>query len=91
MAGDGCGEVSQSACSYRGGLVGFMAIHLILLAINEVNTGLTGSVHIYLDCLGGLDKVKILPPSQIPTGSARLDVLKNILVNCSNLLFNWYY
>jgi hypothetical protein len=31
-------EASQSACSYRGELVGLMAIHLILLAINEVNT-----------------------------------------------------
>jgi hypothetical protein len=68
-----------------------MAIHLILLAINEINTALTGSVHILLDCLGVLDKVKILPPLQIPTGSAHWDVLKYILVNCSNLLFNWYY
>jgi hypothetical protein len=68
-----------------------MAIHLILLAINEVNTDLTGSVHIYLDCLGALDKVQNLPPLQIPTGSTHLDVLKNILVNFSNLLFNRYY
>jgi hypothetical protein len=68
-----------------------MGIHLILLAINEVNTGLTGSVHIYSDCFGALDKVKKLSPSQIPTGSAHSDVLKNILVNCSNLSFNWYY
>jgi hypothetical protein len=35
--------------------------------------------------------VKILPPLQIPTGSAHLDVLKNILMNCSNLSFNRYY
>jgi hypothetical protein len=68
-----------------------MAIHLILLAINEVNTNLSGSIHIFLDCFGALDKVKYLPPLQIPTGSAHLDVLKNILVNCSSLLFNWYY
>jgi hypothetical protein len=37
-------EASQSACSYRRELVGLMAIHLILLAINEVNTNLTGSI-----------------------------------------------
>jgi hypothetical protein len=64
-----------------------MAIHLILLAINEVNPGLNGSVHIYSDCLGALDKVKNLPPSRIPSGLAHSDVLKNILVNCSNLSF----
>jgi hypothetical protein len=68
-----------------------MAIHLILLAINEVNTNLTGSVHNYSDCLRALDKVKILPPLQIPTGSSHLEFLKNILVNCSNLSFDQYY
>ncbi len=29
-------EASEIACSYRGKLVGLMAIHLILLSINEV-------------------------------------------------------
>jgi hypothetical protein len=53
-----------------------MANHLILLRVNEVNTDLTGSVHISLDCLGALDKVKKMPPLQISTGSAHLDVLK---------------
>ncbi len=51
-----------------------------------------GSVHIYLDCLGALDKVvKNLPPSCIPSGLSHLDVLKNILVNCSNLSFARFY
>ena len=68
-----------------------MAIHLILLAINEVDPNLSCSVHIFSDCFGALDKVKKLPPLQIPTGSAHSDVLKNILVNCSNLSFNRYY
>jgi hypothetical protein len=54
-------EASRSACSYRGELVGLMVIHMILLAINEVNTDFTGSVHIDLDCLGALDKMKNLP------------------------------
>jgi hypothetical protein len=53
-------------CSYRGELVGLMAIHLILLAINEVNPGLTGLVHVYSNCLGALDKVKNLPPQGCP-------------------------
>jgi hypothetical protein len=50
-------EASRSACSYRGKLVGLMAIHLILLAINKVNPDITGSVHIYSNCLGALEKV----------------------------------
>ncbi len=84
-------EASQSACSYRGELVGLMVIHLILLVIDEINTNLTGLVHIYSDCLGALEKVKNSPPSQIPTGNSYLDVLKNILVNCNNLTFDRYY
>jgi hypothetical protein len=77
-------EASRMACSYHGKLVGLMAIHLILLAINEVNPGLTGLVHICSDCLGALQKVKNLPPSRVPSSLAHSDVLKNILVNCSN-------
>jgi hypothetical protein len=84
-------EPSRCACSYRGELVGLMAIHLILLAANEVNPGLTGHVKIFSDCLGALDKVKNLPPARIPTGSAHSDVLKNILVNCSAISFDRYY
>lgn len=84
-------ETSAVACSYRGELLGLMAIHLILLAINEVHPELGGSVQIFSDCLGALDKVKNLPPSRIPSGMAHSDVLKNILVNCSDLSFARYY
>jgi hypothetical protein len=83
-------EPSRSACSYRGELVGLLAIHLILLATNDVNPGLKGQIQIFSDCLGALDKVKNLPPARIPTGSAHSDVLKN-LVNCSALSFDWFY
>ncbi len=48
-------ETSCTACSYIGELLGLMVIHLLLLAINEVNPLLWGSAHIYLDCLGALD------------------------------------
>jgi hypothetical protein len=44
-------EGSRVSCSYCGKLVGLMAIHLILLAINKVNPGLQGSVHIFLTAL----------------------------------------
>jgi hypothetical protein len=84
-------ESSRCACSYRGELVGLMAIYLILLAVNEVNKDLTGHVHIFSDCLGALNMIKNLPPSRIPTRSAHSDVLKNILVNCGNLTFDRYY
>ena len=83
-------EASQVACSYPGELIGLMAIHLILLTINEVNPGLKGFVHIYSDCLGALEKVKNLPPTRIPSRLAHLDVLKNILVNRSNLSFDHF-
>ncbi len=68
-----------------------MDIHLILLAINEVNPGLKGFVHIYSDCHGAPEKVKNLPPSRIPSSLAHLDVLKNIQVNCNNLSFDQFY
>jgi len=70
------------ACSYRGELLGLLAIHLILLSVNKVNPNLLGSVHIYFDCLGALDKVKNLPPHRIPSKCRHLDVLKNIKIHC---------
>jgi hypothetical protein len=84
-------EKSSNACSYREELVGLMAIHLILLMVNEVNRELMGQVHIYLDCLGMLNMVKNLPPSQIPTRCQHSDVLKNLLVNCRKFPFDHYY
>jgi hypothetical protein len=68
-----------------------MAIHLLLLTINEVNPLLTGSVHIYLDCLGALDKVKNLPSTHIPAGWLHSDILRNILINCKVLSFDRIY
>jgi hypothetical protein len=59
-------EQTADACSYRGKLLGLMAIHLILLAVNECNRNLQGSVHIYSDCLGALNKVENLPPAPNP-------------------------
>jgi hypothetical protein len=55
-------KASEMACSYRGKLVGLLAIHLILLSVNKVRSGLKGTVHIFSDCLGALNKVKDLPP-----------------------------
>ena len=55
-------EHTKDVCSYRRELLGLMAIHLILLAVNKCTSGLTGSSQIYSDCLGALNKVKDLSP-----------------------------
>ncbi len=59
-------EHTKDACSYQGELLGLMAIHLTLLAINKCNPGLPGSAQIFSDCLGALNKVENLPPYRIP-------------------------
>ena len=64
-----------------------MAINLILWGINEVHQGLHGLVHKLLDSLGALDKVENLPPYRIPTQCSHSDILKNKMVNSSNLSF----
>jgi hypothetical protein len=82
-------EQTMVACSYRGELLGLLAIHLILLSINKVNPNLLGSVHIYSDCLlGALHKVKNLPPHRIPSKCRHSDVLKNIMIHCSAIMFD---
>jgi hypothetical protein len=81
-------EQSIASCAYRGELLGLLAIHLILLSVNRVTRNLPGSVHIYSDCLGALDKVKNLPPHRILSKCHHLDVLKNIMIHCSTLTFD---
>ena len=39
-------EGSKDACAYRGDLLGLLAIHLILLAVNKLRPDLAGKVHI---------------------------------------------
>jgi hypothetical protein len=80
-------EQTPNAGSYHGELLGLMAIHLILRSMNEVFKDLRGSVHIYSDCLGALNKVENLPPYRIPTKCSHSDILKNIMVNCRDLTF----
>jgi len=84
-------EQTIAACAYRGELLGLLAIHLILLALNKLSPEIQGSVHIYSDCLGALRSVQQLPPHRIPSGCRHSDILKNILVNCRDLRFTMYY
>lgn len=51
-------EVSDDANAYRGELLGLMALHLILLAVNKINPTLDGSVTLHSDCLGAISRVK---------------------------------
>jgi hypothetical protein len=48
-------------------------------------------VKIYLDCLGALEKVTSLPANRVPSSCKHSDILKNIMVNCSNLSFSCQY
>jgi hypothetical protein len=50
-------EQTLAACSYKGELLGLLAIHLLPLSISKVSPELTGLVHIYSDCLGAIHKV----------------------------------
>ena len=84
-------ERSETANAYRGELLGLLAIHLILLAVNKIDDTLTGSVTIYSDCQRALGGVENLPSFKIPATSKHSDILKTILVNCSNLSFEREY
>ena len=81
-------EQSPDAGSYRGELLGLMAIHLILRGVHEFNPLLGGSVRIISDCKGALHKVENMPPYQIPTKCSHPDILKNIMINCEGLSFD---
>ena len=84
-------EKCLQANAYRGELMGLLAVHLLLLSINKTRPDLKGSVHIYSDCLGALQKVEQLPPGRLPSKCRHSDILKNILVNCKELSFSVQY
>jgi hypothetical protein len=68
-----------------------MAIHLILLSIDRVQSNLLRSIEVVSDCLGALRRVTDLPPYRIPSCCKHSNILKNILVNCWVLSFTTYY
>ncbi len=84
-------EHTPDAGSYRGELLGLMAIHLILRGVNAASPNLRGLVMILSNCLGALNKVRDLPPYRIPTQCSHWDILKNIMTNCSKLTFTRQY
>jgi hypothetical protein len=80
-------DFSVSANAYRGELLVLMAAHLVLLGVNTLHPGLAGTVKVYYNCEGALEKVEGLPPLRLPAQYQHSDILKNILINCSNLSF----
>jgi len=84
-------ESLRVANAYRGELLGLMAIHLILLSVNQLKGSIHGSVVIVSDCLGALQRVVDLPPYRISSRCKHSDILKNILVNCCRLSFTTHY
>ncbi len=84
-------EATNIANAYQGELLGLMAIHLILLSVNKLNSQLSGSVEIVSDCLGALKRVTFLPSHRIPSQCRHSDILKTILVHCRGLSFRIYY
>ncbi len=68
-----------------------MAVHLLLLAVETVSPGLSGSATIYSDCIGALGRVAKLPPYRIPSRCRHSDILKTIMVNCASLSFHREY
>jgi hypothetical protein len=67
-------EHTRDTCSYHGELLGLMAIHLILLAVNKCNPDLPGSVLIFSNCLGDLNEIENLPPYCIPNKCSYLQI-----------------
>ena len=84
-------EGSSAANAFRGELLGLMAIHLILLAVNTIDKTLPGEVTIYSDCLGALNGVATLPETRIPNRCKHSDILKNIMIHCRSLSFTCKY
>jgi hypothetical protein len=60
-------EASSAANAYRGELIDLMPVHLILRAVQRSAPALEGKIVIYLDCLGALGCVSLVPPGRIPS------------------------
>ena len=84
-------ELSKVDGAYRGELSGLLAIHLILLAINTIKPDISGLVKIYSDFPGAFGQVKKLPENRIPFKCKHSIILKIIMINCKELLFERKY
>ena len=60
-------------------------------AANKVHPSLGGMAHIYSDSLGALGRVIDLPADRIPASCKHGDVLKILMVQCTDLTFSCRY
>jgi hypothetical protein len=67
-----------------------MAVHLLLLAVETVASGLSGSAAIFRLPRRFGPHAK-LPPYRIPSRCRHSDILKTIMVNCASLSFQREY
>jgi hypothetical protein len=84
-------EHLETANAYHGKLLGLMVIHLLLMVANKVAPGLTGSVTVFSDCERAIGSIETLTTLKIPAKYKHSDILKNILVNCTDLSFQINY
>jgi hypothetical protein len=84
-------ELSPDANAYRGELLGLLALHLILLAVNQLQPNLTGRAKIYSDCMSALERITDLPSGRIPSRIKHADILKILMVHCKNFSFGCSY
>lgn len=84
-------ELSPDACAYPGKMLGLLALHLILLAVNKLHPELDGQVALYSDCLGALSRVATVPASRIPSSTKHADILKIIMIHCQQFPFDISY
>jgi hypothetical protein len=80
-------EETLAANTYRGELLGLMAVHLLLFSVNRIDKLLKRLVEVVSDCLGALSRVVI----SRRIGSPPVVSLMNILVNCRDLTFSVHY
>lgn len=84
-------EGTVEASVYGGEMLGLLAIHLILAAVNKLQHDLHGHVRIFSDCLGALGKVAFLPTSRVPSNTKHSDILKLLMIHCNNFSFSCAY
>ena len=84
-------EQLVAAGDYQGEILGLMAIHLIFMAENKVNTTLQGRAKIYSECLDALGTMDNLPANLVYCRWNHSDILKNIMVKRQDLNFACSY
>ena len=68
-----------------------MTVHLMLRSVSRIKPKLEGTCKIYSDCLRVLARIAKLSLHRIHSRCRHSEILKNIMVNCSNLAFTRTY